>query len=262
MTILDKIKAQKQKEVALLKSILPVSKLEHLPLFSAATRSLKEAVKSSVTGGIIAEFKRKSPAKGIINPDASIIEVTQGYAKAAVSGLSVLSDELFFGAKPDDFQLARTNNSIPVLRKDFIVDMYQLFESKAMGADVILLIAKILTPKEIKIFTKEAHQLGLEVFLETHNEDEIRNNTDSGFDLIGINNRNLESFEVSIENSIRLAQLLPKEAVKIAESGISSAATIKILKANGFNGFLIGEYFMKAENPHQKCEMLIKELLQ
>lgn len=260
MNILDTIKAQKLKEVEALKSTISISELEQFPLFQSVTRSLKKAITSSVTGGIISEFKRKSPTKGYINLDANVVQVTQGYTEALVSGLSVLTDADFFGAKSDDFQLARQNNSIPMLRKDFIVDDYQLFQSKAMGADVILLIAKILTKKQIKSFTNLAHELGLEVFLETQNEIEILENLDVPFDLIGINNRNLNSFEVTVENSIKLVQLLPKSSVKIAESGIHSLETIQLLKANGFDGFLIGEYFMKEENPTMKCCELIQNL--
>lgn len=261
MNLLDIITAQKLKEVAQLKSQFSIDFFEKQPLFNSATRSMRKSVENSVTGGIISEFKRQSPSKGPINLDANVVAVTQGYSEAAVSGLSVLTDIDFFGAQTTDFELARKNNLTPMLRKDFIVDEYQIFQSKAMGADVILLIAKILSPKQIVQFTNQAHQLGLEVFLETHNKEEILNNTESGFDLIGINNRNLNSFEVSVENSIQLAQLLPSNAIKIAESGIDSIETIKTLKANGFNGFLIGEYFMKDENPSLKCKNLINQLV-
>jgi indole-3-glycerol phosphate synthase len=260
MNILDTIKAQKLKEVANLKAQFSTSFLEEQPLFNSATHSLRKAIESSVTGGIIAEFKRKSPAKGNINLDANVVEVTQGYANATVSGLSVLTDVDFFGARTDDFELARKSNTIPMLRKDFMVDEYQIIQSKAMGADVILLIAKILTKKQMQSYTNLAHELGMEVFLETQNEAEILENMDLNFDLIGINNRNLNSFEVSVENSIRLAQLLPKSSIKIAESGINSLETIQLLKANGFDGFLIGEYFMKEEQPAVKCYELIQKL--
>lgn len=261
MNILDTIKAQKLKEVASLKEQFSTSFLEEQPFFNAATHSLKKAIESSVTGGIIAEFKRKSPAKGNINLDANVVEVTQGYANATVSGLSVLTDVNFFGARTNDFELVRKNNTIPMLRKDFIVDEYQIIQSKAMGTDVILLIAKILTKKQLQSYTNLAHELGLEVFLETQNEEEILDNLDLNFDLIGINNRNLNSFEVSVENSIKLAQLLPKSSIKIAESGINSLETIQLLQANGFHGFLIGEYFMREENPSEKCRNLIRQLL-
>lgn len=260
MSILDKIKAAKLKEVALLKSKYSYSYLEEQTLFNSATHSMKKVIENSVTGGIIAEFKRKSPAKGNINLNADVVEVTQGYANAMVSGLSVLTDFEFFGARKTDFEIARKTNEIPILRKDFIIDEYQIVQSKAMGADVILLIAKILTSNQLKSFANLAHDLGMEVFLETQNETEILENLDLPFDLIGINNRNLNSFEVSVENSIKLAQLLPKSSIKIAESGIDSIETIQLLKSNGFDGFLIGEYFMKEQNPAQKCKTLIQQL--
>lgn len=260
MNILDTIKAQKLLEVAQLKAQFSISFLEQQPLFNAVTHSMKKTIESSITGGIIAEFKRKSPAKGNINLEANVVDVTQGYVDAGVAGLSVLTDELFFGAKKDDFQLARKNKIIPILRKDFIVDEYQIFQSKAMGADVILLIAKFLTKSQLQSFSNLAHELGLEVFLETHSETEILDNLDLPFDLIGINNRNLNSFEVAVENSIKLAELLPKSCVKIAESGIQDFETIQLLKKYGFNGFLIGEYFMREQNPAAKCAELIQKL--
>jgi len=260
MNILDTIKAQKLQEIAQLKSKFSYSFLEEQPLFNTATHSLKKVIESSVSGGIIAEFKRKSPAKGTINLDADVVQITQGYANATASGLSVLTDSEFFGARKDDFELARKNNSIPMLRKDFMVDEYQIIQSKAMGADVILLIAKLLTQKQLLSYTNLAHELGMEVFLETQNEAEILDNLELPFDVIGINNRNLNSFEVSVENSIQLAQLLPKSSIKIAESGIQSVETIQLLQANGFHGFLIGEYFMKDKNPALKCKNLIQNL--
>lgn len=260
MNILDTIKAQKLLEVAQLKAQFSISFLEEQPLFNAVTHSMKKTIESSITGGIIAEFKRKSPAKGNINLEANVVDVTQGYVDAGVAGLSVLTDELFFGAKKDDFQLARKNKIIPILRKDFIVDEYQIFQSKAMGADVILLIAKFLTKSQLQSFSNLAHELGLEVFLETHSETEILDNLDLPFDLIGINNRNLNSFEVAVENSIKLAELLPKSCVKIAESGIQDFETVQLLKKYGFNGFLIGEYFMREQNPATKCAELIQKL--
>lgn len=260
MNILDTIKAQKLQEIAQLKSKFSYSFLEEQPLFNTATHSLKKVIESSVSGGIIAEFKRKSPAKGTINLDADVVQITQGYANATASGLSVLTDSEFFGARKDDFELARKNNSIPMLRKDFMVDEYQIIQSKAMGADVILLIAKLLTQKQLLSYTNLAHKLGMEVFLETQNEAEILDNLELPFDVIGINNRNLNSFEVSVENSIQLAQLLPKSSIKIAESGIQSVETIQLLQANGFHGFLIGEYFMKDKNPALKCKNLIQNL--
>ncbi|WP_395045107.1 indole-3-glycerol-phosphate synthase [Flavobacterium sp.] len=261
MNILESIKQKKVEEVAFLKSICSIKSLEKSGFFESKTISIKQSILFSKTGGIISEFKRKSPAKGNINLDANVISITTGYVDAEVAALSVLTDVTFFGAKPDDFFLARENNKIPILRKDFIIDEYQIIQSKTLGADVILLIAKILTHQQMHNYTNLAHQLGMEVFLETQNETEILSVLDIDFDLIGINNRNLNSFEVSIENSIKLAKLLPESSIKIAESGIQSVETIKLLKQNGFNGFLIGEYFMKEQNPAEKCKELIQQLL-
>jgi indole-3-glycerol phosphate synthase len=259
-TTIKAIKDEKLKEVVKLKQQFSYTFFEEQELFNSATHSMKKSIESSVTGGIISEFKRKSPAKGNINLKADVVAITQGYSNALVSGLSVLTDKVFFGAEGDDFFLAREANTIPMLRKDFIVDEFQIIQSKSLGADVILLIAKMLSKQQLKSFTKLTHELGMEVFLETQNETEILENLDLNFDLIGINNRNLNSFEVSVENSIKLAELLPQKTIKIAESGIDSLETIQLLKANGFDGFLIGEYFMKEENPAKKCFDLIQKI--
>jgi indole-3-glycerol phosphate synthase len=221
---------------------------------------MKEYISDTSRSGIIAEFKRKSPSKGDINKYANVQEVTLGYMQSGAAALSVITDEQFFGAKKDDLQMARKFNYCPILRKDFIVDEYQIVEAKSIGADAILLIAKMLSPNEIAQFSVFARSLGLEVFLEFHSEEEIKQNENAQIDLAGINNRNLNSFEVDIENSIRLAGLLPNAVLKIAESGIDTAQTIQTLKQNGFNGFLIGEYLMRHSNPAEKCKELIKQI--
>lgn len=260
MNILEQIKQHKIAEVNTKKSLYPIKLLEQSPYYESTCVSMKKYLRDNNRSGIIAEFKRKSPSKGDINKYANVQDVTLGYMQAGAAALSVLTDEYFFGAKKDDLQTARKFNYCPILRKDFIVDEYQIIEAKSMGSDVILLIAKMLTPQEIKSFTASAKSLGLEVFLEFHNEEEIKNISDANFDLAGINNRNLNSFEVEVENSIRLAELLPSNVLRIAESGIESAKTIKQLKKNGFQGFLIGEYFMRNSNPAEKCKELIKQL--
>ncbi len=260
MNILDQIKQHKLEEVASKKGLYPTKLLEQSPYFDAPCVSLKKYISDTSRNGIIAEFKRKSPSKGDVNKYANVQEVTLGYMQSGASALSILTDEHFFGAKKDDLQTARKFNYCPILRKDFIVDEYQIVEAKSMGADVILLIAKMLSPKEIIQFSHFAKSLGLEVFLEFHNENEIQQNESAVVDLAGINNRNLNSFEVDIDNSIRLANFLPKELLKIAESGIESARTMQQLRQNGFNGFLIGEYFMRHSNPAEKCKELIKQL--
>jgi indole-3-glycerol phosphate synthase len=261
MTILETIKKEKIEEVKRLKSLISISDFEKSIYFGKPLNSMKTDIINSESGGVIAEFKRKSPAKGNINLVADVIKTTTGYTKAGVAGISVLTDTTFFGAEINDFEQARFNNKTPLLRKDFIVDEFQILQSKAMGADVILLIAKILTKNEIVAFSKLAHDLDMEVFFETQNEQEILDNLEVNYDFIGINNRNLNSFEVSIENSIKLANLLPKESVKIAESGIDSLQSIQMLKQNGFDGFLIGEYFMKELLPELKCTELISKMI-
>lgn len=259
MNILDTIKQQKIKEVAYRKSHVPIDLLVQHPFFERKTISMKQSIVDSSTG-IIAEFKRKSPSKGVINQHSEPIEVMKGYERNGVAAISCLTDQEFFGANKRDFIEARTEISIPMLRKEFIIDSYQLYESKAMGADAILLIAKLLSKAEIDNLTKIAHSLHLEVFLETHIEQEVKDHLETDADLIGINNRNLESFEVSIEQSMRLLELLPKHLVKIAESGLHTVKDVLQMKALGFDGFLIGEYFMKAQNPVDQCKQFIKEL--
>jgi indole-3-glycerol phosphate synthase len=260
MKILEEIKQHKIKEVLTRKEITPAKLLEQSPYFSSSCFSMKEFISDQSKNGIIAEFKRKSPSKGEINQNANVQEVTQGYIQAGASALSVLTDELFFGAKSDDLHTARKFNHCPILRKDFVIDEYQIIEAKSIGADVILLIAKMLSPKEITRLSDFAKKIGLEVFIEFHNEIEILENENASADLVGINNRNLNSFKVDIENSIRLANILPENVLKIAESGIDSAQTILKLRENGFDGFLIGEYFMRHSAPSDKCKELIIQL--
>ena len=260
MSILETIRQHKMKEVEDRKSLYPVKLLEQSIFFESPCVSLKEYVTDPNRSGIIAEFKRKSPSKGNINQYANVEEVTLGYMQAGASALSVLTDEYFFGAKKDDLPTARRFNYCPILRKDFVLDEYQVIEAKSTGADAILLIASFLSLSEIIELTNVAHSLGMEVLLETHTEQEVKDNIATTADLVGINNRNLNTFEVDIANSIRLAEMLPKDIPKIAESGIESADTIRLLKQNGFNGFLIGEYFMRHSHPAQKCKELIKQL--
>lgn len=260
MTILDNIKQHQLKEVALQKVLNPIHLLEKSSLFNTNPISLKAAILNSQQNGIIAEFKRKSPSKGAINLKADVKKITTGYINAGASALSILTNQHFFGAQTQDFETARAFNKCPILRKDFILDEYQLIESKSMGADVILLIAKMLSPKEVKNLSKTAQDIGLEVFLELQNQDEINHYHFDHVDVVGINNRNLNTFDVDTENSIKLAQQLPSSLLKIAESGIKSAETIKMLKATGFNGFLIGEYFMQSSDPSEKCHELMEQL--
>jgi len=247
MNILDKIVAQKQIEVAARKLQTPVAVLEQMKYFSAETLSLYSFLLDPTKTGIIAEFKRKSPSKGVINDQATVEEVTMAYAKYGASGISVLTDTEFFGGSLNDL-LAATINEVPLLRKDFMIDEYQLIEAKAHGAEVILLIAACLSPDKVKSMAATAKSLGLEVLLEIHNEQELEHICDS-IDLVGVNNRNLKTFEVSIDTSLALIKQIPSNKLAIAESGISNVDTIVTLRQAGFKGFLIGENFMKQASP-------------
>lgn len=259
MTILDEIIAYKKKEVASCKEITSLKELEGQEFFKRECYSLKQSILDPFRKAIIAEFKRKSPSKGIINNQAKIDDVTTAYAAGGASGLSVLTDYNFFGGTIEDLVAARQVNNIPVLRKEFIIDPYQITEAKAFGADAILLIAAVLNAKEIETLYKAANGLGLEVLLEIHDQEELEK-INGNADLVGINNRNLKTFEVDIENSIKLAGMLPAEMPKIAESGISKVETIKDLKLKGFDGFLIGENFMKSPQPGIAFQEFVKEL--
>lgn len=258
MNILDKIVLDKKEEISAKKNLFGNDFFERSPLFARNTLSLSDSIKKK--SGIIAEFKRRSPSRQVINQYSSVLEVAKGYEQAGASGISVLTDTKYFGGALDDLIQARSAVGIPVLRKEFIVDSYQIFESKAYGADVILLIAAILSPGQIKDFSKLAKELKLEVILEIHDEEELEKSDLSHVDLVGVNNRNLKTFAVEIETSRRLANLIPNEKVKVSESGISEIGTICELKTYGYAGFLMGENFMKTEFPGKAAELFIKEL--
>lgn len=259
MNILDKIVADKRKEVDLKKSLIPISQLEQSVLMQRNTVSLAEALKNSDTG-IIAEHKRRSPSKSVINQDLNVQDVALGYEEAGVCGMSVLTDGKYFGGSLDDLLLARSSASLPLLRKEFIIDEYQLLEARAHGADVILLIAAILTRDEIKQLSEKAKSLQLDVLLEVHNEEELRKSLMPSLDMLGVNNRNLKTFEVSLDTSKTLSKLIPDDFVKVSESGISSIGAIKGLQPYGYQGFLIGENFMKTDDPGKHATEFIKAL--
>jgi indole-3-glycerol phosphate synthase len=259
MSILDKIIFDKKREVFLKKSLIPVLQLENAVLFGNRTLSLTKLLKNSTTG-IIAEHKRSSPSKGEINYSFTVEEVTKGYQNAGVCGISVLTDTKYFGGSLDDLLLARASVSIPILRKEFIIDEYQILEAKAFGADVILLIAAVLTRQEIKKLSEFAQSLALEVLLEVHDLDELNKAIMPSLDMIGVNNRNLNTFDVSLETSKNIASYIPNEFVKISESGISNSNSIKELKEYGFEGFLIGENFMKTNNAGESAKDFISKL--
>jgi indole-3-glycerol phosphate synthase len=247
MNILDTIIAAKRSEVASRKQEASIAELEQKPFFTRETLSLKKFLLDPLKTDIIAEFKRRSPSKGLINGTAPVEKVTGAYAANGASGISVLTDTEFFGGKLDDLIAARVNQ-VPLLRKDFMIDEYQLVEAKAFGADVILLIAACLSVAEVKQMAVAAKALGLEVLLEIHNEAELGHICDE-VDLVGVNNRNLKTFEVSIDVSLGLINKIPADKPAIAESGISEVDSIVTLRQAGFKGFLIGENFMKQPDP-------------
>lgn len=258
MNILDTIIEHKRKEVAERKATIGYKDLETRAAFQLPVRSLAQSLQDADSTGIIAEFKRKSPSKGFINKDADVAEITGAYTNFGAAALSVLTDEQFFGGSSADLTKAR-KNAIPILRKDFIVDEYQILEAKSIGADIILLIAACLSPDEVDQLARFANSLGLETILELHAEEELSHISDAT-NIVGINNRDLKTFSVDIERSLRMAEAIPNSKIKIAESGIDKIEDILLFKQNGFKGFLIGEYFMKQQNPPQAFEQFVKEL--
>lgn len=259
MDILTKIVNDKRIEVNLRKQLIPIKQLEHSILFERETVSLAKKLKESNTG-IIAEHKRRSPSKQVINHDLNVFDVAKDYEDAGVCGMSVLTDGKYFGGSLDDLLTARASCNLPLLRKEFIIDPYQIIEAKAYGADVILLIAAILTREEIKTYSELAKSLNLDVLLEVHNQDELHKSIMPSLDMLGVNNRNLKTFEVSLDTSKQLSNLIPYDFVKVSESGISNIEAIKTLQPFGYKGFLIGENFMKTDNAGLSAKQFIKTL--
>ena len=259
MNILDQIIASKKREVQLKKGIIPIQQLVDSVLFERKSISLVHHLSNSLSG-IIAEHKRRSPSKSIINHSNSVEEIVKSYENGGASGISVLTDSHYFGGSLDDLILARATTQLPLLRKDFIINEYQIIEAKAFGADVILLIAAILSRNEIKQLSELAKSLQLEVLLEVHNQEELEKSVMPSLDLIGVNNRNLKTFEVNLNYSKQLSEHIPSDFLKISESGIDSAEAVSELKCYGFQGFLMGEYFMKSENPENELNEFLKKI--
>ena len=257
--ILQEIVDKRKETVKKLKSIVPMQAWEMMPYFSRECLSLKKSLLDESLTGIIAEFKRASPSKGIINDKADVFDVLMDYELYGASAVSILTEPIYFKGNNDDIMNIADTMTIPVLRKDFIFEEYQIVESKAIGADVILLIAACLTPAEVKRLAAYAKALGMEVLLELHDENELGHICDET-EIIGINNRNLKTFEVDIEKSLKMAEQIQEEKIKVAESGISSFEDILLFKRHGFKGFLIGELFMKEKNPGKAFELFVKEL--
>lgn len=260
MTILDEINANKRLEIADAKKRISLEALKNAPSFTRAINSLKGALREPEASGIIAEFKTKSPSRGVINSNAKVKTVTAGYVAAGVSGLSVLTDDRFFGGSLSDLENARKANPLtPILRKDFILDPYQIFQAKAYGADLILLIAASLTNDEMLELARTAKELGLEVLAEFHTEEEL-DKLNPYVDIVGINNRDLKTFQVDLEVSVRMSRLLPSKVIRISESGLSTARDVHYLRETGFEGFLIGENFMRTADPIRSCKQFIREI--
>ncbi len=259
MTILDRINEFKKLEVARRSAATPLEQLRDSAGYQLSRKSLSASILESSDYGIIAEFKRKSPSQDNINLTADPVVVTQGYQKAGAAGISCLTDTQFFGAHAHDIDRVRQAVTLPVIRKDFMVDRYQLHEARAMGADAILLIAASLSAGQIDEFANEANELGLEVLCEVHNEEEVAK-ISQHVNIVGVNNRNLKDFSVSISNSLRLAEMLPETTLKISESGIEDPQSIVKLRNHGFKGFLIGTYFMREEDPGAACSHFIQRV--
>ena len=259
MDILEKIVAHKQIEVGGRKQLVSTKQLERSQYFTREVISLKTFLLRPDKSGIIAEFKRYSPSKKDINTHSTVQQVTIGYAAAGVSGISVLTDHRFFKGTSNDLIIARKYNDVPILRKEFIIDEYQLLEAKAIGADAILLIAECLEKEQLARLAKFAKSLGLEVLTEIHSAAQLPKLT-ADIDIVGVNNRNLKTFQVDLQHSKELFHKIPSSYVRISESGISHPDTIVDLKQHGFQGFLIGENFMKTEQPGEACAQFIKEI--
>lgn len=260
MDILNEIVANKHQEVGVNKELYPVKLLEKSTYFPGKPVSMKKYLQREDKSGVIAEFKRMSPSVGMINEHVSVERTSVGYMQAGASGLSILTDATYFGGQMEDLKTARAFNFCPILRKDFIVDEYQVIEAKSIGADTILLIAAILDQQTIKQLAGLAQSLGMEVLLEVHSEDELDHGVMEEVDLIGVNNRNLTTFKTNVETSYELADKIPNDFVKVSESGISDPAIVKELKAHGFEGFLIGEAFMRSGRPEKEAKKFIKQL--
>ena len=260
MNMLQKIIAHKKLEVMSRKELAPVKLLESSIYFGSQAVSLRHYLTRPGSSGIIAEIKRRSPSRGIINAHISVEQLSIGYMQAGAAALSVLTDGEFFGGSAEDLKTARKFNFCPILRKDFVIDEYQILESRAIGADAVLLIAAVLSPDETAALARSAHELGMEVLLEIHSREELESHFNDCVDITGVNNRNLETFEVSLETAAAIAPFIPEGCTAVAESGIHGPEDVRRLKDLGFCGFLIGEHFMSCVRPEKACEQFIREL--
>ncbi|RMG85968.1 MAG: indole-3-glycerol phosphate synthase TrpC [Bacteroidetes bacterium] len=259
MNILEKIIRHKRAEVLENKALYPVRLLEQSIYFETPVVSLRKYLLRPDKSGIIAEFKRHSPSKGDINLHAEVEKTSIGYMQAGASALSVLTDNTFFKGKNEDLTEARNFNFCPILRKDFVIDEYQIVEAKSIGADAVLLIAECLEKAELARLARFARSLGLEVLMEIHSVGQLAKLTPD-VTVVGVNNRNLEDFSVSIQTSLELADAIPPDFVKISESGLHAPEDVVRLREAGFQGFLIGEMFMKSADPGRACRAFIRSI--
>jgi indole-3-glycerol phosphate synthase len=259
--ILDRIVARKREEVAAARRRRPESRLLEESAALLKPRPFRSALVDPGPADVrvIAEFKRASPSRGAILLEADPAAVAAGYETAGAAALSVLTDRDFFQGAPSDLGAARAATRLPVLRKDFIVDAWQIFESRAMGADAVLLIARILAPTELADYLAQARETGLDVLVEIHAEDELEPVLAAGADLVGINSRDLATFRTDLATAERLAARLPTGVTAVAESGIRTAGDLVRLRAAGINSFLIGEVFMSAPDPGEALGTLLEE---
>jgi indole-3-glycerol phosphate synthase len=257
--ILKKIVERTRHTVELRKGLFPYAVLEKYPFFNREVISVSSRLRSGKGNGVIAEFKRQSPSKGVINRHADPVEVAMAYEDYGASAMSVLTDEPFFGGSNVDLMRIREAVQLPLLRKDFVVDEYQLLEARAIGADFVLLIAACLTVDEVKNLAAAANQLGMEVLLELHEEAELEHYCDH-VQLVGINNRSLKNFDVDLQRSLDMANSLPAETLKVAESGIHSVDQLLQFRNHGFDAFLMGEYFMKQAQPGEAFRLFSEAL--
>lgn len=258
MNKLDEIIASKKQEVASRKELYPVKLLARSAYYDSTCVSLIKYLQRPELFGIIAEIKRASPSAGDIHPYISVEKLSIGYMQQGASALSVLTDTHFFKGSLEDLRTARKFNFCPILRKDFMIDEYQIHEARSYGADVILLIAKALTPQQTRDLAHCAVSLGLEVLLEVHNEDELKTHLCEGVSLVGVNARDLATLKVNHDKMEAIFKSVPKEILSVAESGISDPKALLHMKKVGFKGFLIGEHFMKCADPARACGDFIK----
>lgn len=247
-TILDRILEEKRREVAAQKKTVSLDQLKDSILYARKRLSMGRALAQATPAGIIAEFKRKSPSKGFIKENAVVGDIVSGYARAGAAACSVLTDRTFFAGGAEDLIAARRAVDIPLLRKDFVIDGYQLHQAAAWGADAVLLIAAALEKDECRELAHQARELGLEVLLEVHGEEELAY-VSPEVHMVGVNNRNLKTFHTDVAVSLQLAGMMPAGVVRVSESGIDDPVVVSRLKQAGYDGFLIGERFMREADP-------------